>query len=77
MTHQLIKTPDTAQEAPMAEMLRLMQEIHAQNVQLLNRIDTLEREQARKAIALGFGGGMAGGGIVSVGIELIRAKFGG
>lgn len=76
MTH-LIKQPQDIPETPIAEMLRLMQEIHAQNVKLLARIDTLEREQTRRATIVGFGGGMVGGGVINVGIELIRAKFGG
>lgn len=76
MTH-LIKQPHDIPETPVAEMLRLMQEIHAQNVKLLERIDTLERNNGKRAAVWGFGGGMVGGGVISVGIELIKAKFGG
>lgn len=76
MTH-LIKQPKDVTESPMAEMLRLMQEIHAQNIQLLARIDELERNNGKRAVAWGFGGGMVGGGVISVGVELIKAKFGG
>ena len=40
-------------------------------------LDKLEREQGRRAAVVGFSGGMVGGGIVHLGIEFIRAKFGG
>lgn len=64
-------------ESETAEMLRLMRDIHAQNRRLLERLDKLEREQGRRAAIVGFSGGMVGGGIVHLGIEFIRAKFGG
>lgn len=64
-------------ESETAEMLRLMRDIHSQNRRLLERLDKLEREQGRRAAIVGFSGGMVGGGIVHLGIEFIRAKFGG
>ena len=64
-------------ESETAEMLRLMRDIHSQNRRLLERLDKLEREQGRRAAVVGFSGGMVGGGIVHLGIEFIRAKFGG
>ncbi len=64
-------------ETETAEMLRLMRDIHSQNRRLLERLDKLEREQGRRAAIVGFSGGMVGGGIVHLGIEFIRAKFGG
>lgn len=73
---QIITDPRPA-ESETAEMLRLMRDIHAQNSRLLERLDKLEREQGRRAAVVGFSGGMVGGGIVHLGIEFIRAKFGG
>lgn len=64
-------------ETETEEMLRLMRDIHSQNCRLLERLDKLEREQGRRAAIVGFSGGMVGGGIVHLGIEFIRAKFGG
>lgn len=76
MTH-LIKQPKDNPEPPMSELLRLMQEVHAQNVKLLERLDTMERNSGKRAAVWGFGGGLAGGSLISVGFELIKAKFGG
>ena len=64
-------------ETETEEMLRQMRDIHSQNRRLLERLDKLEREQGRRAAIVGFSGGMVGGGIVHLGIEFIRAKFGG
>lgn len=64
-------------ETETEEMLRLMRDIHSQNRRLLEHLDKLEREQGRRAAIVGFSGGMVGGGIVHLGIEFIRAKFGG
>lgn len=74
---QLIRKFGDQGETPEMEMLRLMRDIHAQNIKLLERIDTLEKEQNKRSALIGFGGGVVGGGIINVGIELIRAKFGG
>ena len=64
-------------ETETEEMLRLMRDIHSQNRRLLERLDKLEREQGRRAAIVGFSGGMVGGGIIHLGIEFIRAEFGG
>lgn len=68
---------DKGQEQPtIADMMLILREIRAQNERLLTRIDTLEREQTRRAAVVGFAGGILGGGIVNVGIALLRGKYG-
>lgn len=68
---------DKGQEQPtIADMMLILREIRAQNERLLTRIDTLEREQTRRAAVVGFAGGILGGGIVNVGVALLRGKYG-
>ena len=56
---------DKGQEQPtIADMMLILREIRAQNERLLTRIDTLEREQTRRAA------------IVNVGVALLRGKYG-
>ena len=72
-----IITTDKGQEQPtIADMMLILREIRAQNERLLTRIDTLEREQTRRAAVVGFAGGILGGGIVNVGVALLRGKYG-
>ena len=68
---------DKGQEQPtIADMMLILREIRAQTERLLTRIDTLEREQTRRAAVVGFAGGILGGGIVNVGVALLRGKYG-
>ena len=68
---------DKGQEQPtIADMMLILREIRAQNERLLTHIDTLEREQTRRAAVVGFAGGILGGGIVNVGVALLRGKYG-
>jgi len=72
----IIMTDKKQQEPTFADMMLILREIRAQNERLLTRIDTLEREQTRRAAVVGFAGGILGGGIVNVGIALLRGKYG-
>ena len=68
---------DKGQEQPtIADLMLILREIRAQNERLYTRLDTLEREQTRRAAVIGFAGGVLGGGIVNVGVAFIRAKYG-
>ena len=59
------------------EMMRLLMEIHAQNAQMLVRIDELEQTATKRGAIAGAGAGTFSGAIMTIGIELIKAKFGG
>ena len=72
----IIMTDKKQQEPTFADMMLILREIRAQNERLLTRIDTLERSQPRRAAVIGFAGGVLGGGIVNVGIALLRGKYG-
>ena len=63
------------------EVMALLSDIHRQNEGIAERFDTLEqnvtkRAQMAGAMAGAFSGGV-GGAVVTVGIEFIKAKFGG
>lgn len=58
------------------KILKLVQEIHAQNERMLARVDELERTATKRGAVAGAVAGSITGGIMTVGIELIRAKFG-
>ena len=63
------------------EVIQLLGDIKAQNHTLMQQFDTLETNISKRATMAGamagaFTGGV-GGTVVSVGIELIKAKFGG
>lgn len=74
------------QAAPIAtdspdEVIQLLGDIKAQNQTMMQQFDTLETNIGKRATMAGamagaFTGGV-GGTVVSVGIELIKAKFGG
>ena len=71
--------PDSDQ-AP-DEVIQLLGDIKAQNQTMMQQFDTLETNISKRATMAGamagaFTGGV-GGTVVSVGIELIKAKFGG
>ena len=71
--------PDAAQ-AP-DEVIQLLGDIKTQNQTMMQQFDTLETNISKRATMAGamagaFTGGV-GGTVVSVGIELIKAKFGG
>lgn len=72
----IIMTDKQQQEPTFADMMLILREIRAQNERLLTRIDTLECEQTRRAAVVGFAGGILGGGIVNVGVALLRGKYG-
>ena len=71
--------PDATQ-AP-DEVIQLLGDIKAQNQTMMTQFDTLETNISKRATMAGamagaFTGGV-GGTVVSLGIELIKAKFGG
>lgn len=71
--------PDATQ-AP-DEVIQLLGDIKTQNQTMMQQFDTLETNISKRATMAGamagaFTGGV-GGTVVSVGIELIKAKFGG
>lgn len=66
---------------PDDEVIQLLGDIKAQNQTMMQQFDTLETNISKRATMAGamagaFTGGV-GGTVVSVGIELIKAKFGG
>jgi TRAP-type mannitol/chloroaromatic compound transport system permease large subunit len=70
-----------AKEAPDDQVMALLGDIKSQNETMMQQFDTLEANISRRATMAGamagaFTGGV-GGTVVSVGIELIKAKFGG
>ncbi len=69
-----------ASEAP-SEVVQLLGDIKAQNQTMMSQFDALETNISKRATMAGamagaFTGGV-GGTVVSLGIELIKAKFGG
>lgn len=63
------------------EVLVLLSDIHRQNQTMMSRFDALESNVTKRAQAAGamtgaFTGGI-GGAVVTIGIEFIKAKFGG
>ena len=63
------------------EVIQLLGDIKAQNQTMMQQFDTLETNISKRATMAGamagaFTGGV-GGTVVSLGIELIKAKFGG
>lgn len=63
------------------EVMALLGDIHQQNQHMMTKFDALEanvtrRAQVAGAMAGAFTGGV-GGTVVSLGIEFIKAKFGG
>ena len=63
------------------EVIQLLGDIKAQNQTMMSQFDALETNISKRATMAGamagaFTGGV-GGTVVSVGIELIKAKFGG
>lgn len=66
---------------PDYEIMSLLTDIHEQNQTMLTQFDELEGKISRRATAAGamagaFTGGISGT-VISVGIELIKAKWGG
>ncbi len=63
------------------QIMQGLNDIKAQNNQINKKIDTLDAKLIKKATVAGAVAGAVTGsvtsGMVSVGIELIRAKFGG
>ena len=74
-------TPTSIDADAPSEVVQLLGEIKAQNQTMMTQFDTLETNISKRATMAGamagaFTGGV-GGTVVSVGIELIKAKFGG
>ena len=72
--------PIDASDAP-SEVVQLLGDIKAQNQTMMSQFDALETNISKRATMAGamagaFTGGV-GGTVVSLGIELIKAKFGG
>lgn len=59
------------------EIIALLHEIRSQNVKMLNRVDELERTATKRGAIAGAVAGTISGAVISVGIELIKLKFGG
>lgn len=64
-----------------SEVMQLLGDIKMQNEQMMSQFDTLESNISKRATMAGamagaFTGGV-GGTVISVGFELIKAKFGG
>lgn len=59
------------------ELLTLVREIHANTAHMNEKIDKLERTATRRGAVAGAVAGSITGTIMTVGIELIKAKFGG
>lgn len=63
------------------EVMQLLGDIHTQNKTMMQKFDGMEAAVSRRASVAGamagaFTGGV-GGTVVSIGIELIKAKWGG
>ncbi len=72
--------PVDASDSP-SEVVQLLGDIKAQNQTMMSQFDALEANISKRATMAGamagaFTGGV-GGTVVSLGIELIKAKFGG
>lgn len=63
-------------EAIRDNILGILKEIRLQHEMILNKLDHLEIQQQRQTQKALLSGGLSGG-IVSLGIEFLRAKFGG
>lgn len=59
------------------QIITLLQEIRAQNAELLSRVDELERTATKRGAVAGAVAGSITGTIISVGIDFIRLKWGG
>lgn len=59
------------------EMMRILREIHEQNIEMLGRLAAIERSAMRRGAVSGGIAGAVSGSIISVGIELLKYKFGG
>lgn len=63
------------------QMMKVLGDIHEQNSEIVTKIDNLEKTVTKKAsIAGAVAGAITGsisGGVMGVGVELIKAKFGG
>lgn len=72
---------DQEQDTQDDQILAILSDIKSQNETMMTQFDTLETNISKRATMAGamagaFTGGV-GGTVVSVGIELIKAKFGG
>lgn len=75
------KVPDFEQTEEPDEVMQILADIKAQNHTMLTQFDALESNVTKRAQAAGamtgaFTGGI-GGAVVTIGIEFIKAKFGG
>lgn len=62
------------------QILRTLQELHADNRHIAQKIDDLKKDFTKKATTAGaIAGAVAGGtvgGVVAVGVEIFKAKWG-
>lgn len=63
-------------EALRDDILQLLKEMNLQNQMILDKLERWESQQRQQNQKVIFTGGLAGG-LVALGIEFLRAKFGG
>lgn len=71
------ETDQEVQQAVNAKILSSLDSIHSQNRQIAQKIDDLEQSVTKKATTAGAISGAIAGGIISVGVEFIKLKWGG
>lgn len=59
------------------KIIRALDDIQAQNSEIVAKIDNLEHTVTKKATTAGAISGAIAGGIISVGVEFIKLKLGG
>lgn len=79
--HQQASNDTAPQSFINAKILQSLSHIHAQNAQIAQKIDKLEHTVTAKATKAGAVAGAIAGtatsGLFTVGMEIIKAKFGG
>ena len=75
------ETDQEVQQAVNAKILSSLDSIHNQNRQIAQKIDDLEKSVTKKATFAGaISGAVAGtatSGMFNIGMEIVKAKFGG
>lgn len=56
--------------------MKVLGDIHEQNSEIVTKIDNLEKTVTKKAYIAGAITGSISGGVMGVGVELIKAKLG-
>lgn len=67
----------TQQNEDSVKIISLLEDIQEQNSQIVNKIDGLESKVTKKAVVYGAMSGGFTATMLEIGIELIKAKFGG